>query len=201
MFTSALIGFGLGFLVALQLGPMSAWLIRSTLRSGFRTGAAIGLGVGVIDLLYAAIGVTGVAAALRSDWIRTIAGLIGSIAVSYLGVRALQAACHPATETCRPDRIRPLRAFTVVLGATALNPATIGSWAAVFAGLGTEGRNLPALVIGVGLGSLTWMVLLAAAISLVRHSLGRRGFQIADALSGASMLILAAFVLVRTFTQ
>ena len=37
---AALVGFGLGFLVALQLGPMSLLLIRSTLRRGWRTGGS-----------------------------------------------------------------------------------------------------------------------------------------------------------------
>lgn len=31
---STLVGFGLGFFVALQLGPMSLFLVRSTLRAG-----------------------------------------------------------------------------------------------------------------------------------------------------------------------
>ena len=35
---STLVGFGLGFLVALQLGPMSLFLIRSTLQAGLLTG-------------------------------------------------------------------------------------------------------------------------------------------------------------------
>mgnify|MGYP007009048284 CR=1 FL=1 len=38
------IGFGLGFLVALQLGPMSLFLVRSTLRGGLFVGLAIGAG-------------------------------------------------------------------------------------------------------------------------------------------------------------
>jgi hypothetical protein len=53
-------------------------------------------------------------------------------------------------------------------------------------------------VIGVGVGSVIWMTLLAGGVSLVRYSLSRRGFQIADAISGLSMLALAAFMLVRT---
>ena len=36
-----LVGFGLGFLVALQLGPMSLFLIRSTLRRGWAVGLAM----------------------------------------------------------------------------------------------------------------------------------------------------------------
>ena len=56
---SALVGFGLGFFVALQLGPMSLLLIRSTLRSGLRVGLAIGAGIAVVDGLYAAAGAAG----------------------------------------------------------------------------------------------------------------------------------------------
>ncbi len=51
---SLVVGFGLGFLVALQLGPMSLFLIRSTLRRGWAVGLAIGAGIAVIDGLYAA---------------------------------------------------------------------------------------------------------------------------------------------------
>ena len=59
-----IVGFGLGFLVALQLGPMSLFLIRSTLRRGWGVGLAIGAGIAVVDALYAAAGPP----ALRRCW-------------------------------------------------------------------------------------------------------------------------------------
>jgi threonine/homoserine/homoserine lactone efflux protein len=46
---AVVVGFGLGFLVALPLGPMSLFLIRSTLRRGWVVGLAIGAGIAVID--------------------------------------------------------------------------------------------------------------------------------------------------------
>ena len=121
MWSSLVLGFGLGFLVGFELGPMSAWLIRTTLRSGYGAGAAIAAGVGVVDLCYAGIGVTGVATALRSDDLRTVAGLIGAIVIGYLGVTALLAARQPAPEVVQPDLLRPRRAFVLSLGATAIN--------------------------------------------------------------------------------
>jgi putative LysE/RhtB family amino acid efflux pump len=191
---SVAIGFGLGFLVSFQLGPMSAWLIRTTLHSGLASGAAIAAGVGLIDLCYAAVGVTGAAAILRSPWLSARAGLIGAAVVGYLGVRALLAARRPVTSLDRPDHVTPRRAFVLSLGATAINPATLGSWAAIFAGLGTAGRNLGGLVVGVGLGSPCWLLVLAGFIAVIRHGLNRRGFQIADAVSGACMVALAGFL-------
>jgi arginine exporter protein ArgO len=53
-----LVGFGLGFLVALQLGPMSLFLVRSTLRRRWAVRLAIGA---LVDALYAAAGAAGAA--------------------------------------------------------------------------------------------------------------------------------------------
>ena len=60
------IGFGMGLLVAAQIGPMSLFLIRSVLRGSLRTGLAIGGGIAVVDTLYAAAGAAGAAPCCRS---------------------------------------------------------------------------------------------------------------------------------------
>ena len=65
-----IVGFGLGFAVALQLGPMSLFLIRSTLRGGWRVGVAVGAGIAVVDALYAACGVAGAAPLLTLASVR-----------------------------------------------------------------------------------------------------------------------------------
>ena len=44
-----IVGYGLGLFVAAQLGPMSLFLIRSTLRSSLATGLAIGAGIATVD--------------------------------------------------------------------------------------------------------------------------------------------------------
>ena len=44
-------GVGLGFAVGAQPGPMSLFLVRSTLRGSLRTGLAIGAGIALIDVL------------------------------------------------------------------------------------------------------------------------------------------------------
>src|SRR5829696_3367680 len=51
--TSLAVGFGLGFFVGAQPGPVSLLCIRSVLRGALASGIAIGAGAAVIDLLYA----------------------------------------------------------------------------------------------------------------------------------------------------
>ncbi len=75
----AAVGFGLGFVVALQLGPMSLFLIRTTLRSGWRVGAAVGAGIATVDgvsILATGTALAGRAAGTRALHIAdTVAGV------------------------------------------------------------------------------------------------------------------------------
>src|SRR6187397_2647946 len=85
-------GFGLGFFVAAQLGPISLLAIRSTLRNGVLVGFAIGAGVAVIDTLYAAAGAAGAAGLLSIEPLRVAFGLIGASVLIFLGIRTLVSA-------------------------------------------------------------------------------------------------------------
>jgi len=97
---SWIVGFGLGFFVALQLGPMSLFLIRCTLRGSWRIGLAIGGGIATIDCLYAACGLAGAAPLLTIEPLRVALGLtwvtllaiIVTIARRGLGPRAVRLA-------------------------------------------------------------------------------------------------------------
>ena len=82
-------GFGLGFLVGAQVGPIWLLCVRSTLGSGFAVGAAIGLGAAIVDTLYAAAGIAGASALLEIDALRITLGLIGAGVLAWLGARSL----------------------------------------------------------------------------------------------------------------
>jgi putative LysE/RhtB family amino acid efflux pump len=189
-----IIGFGFGFLVAMQLGPMSLFLVRSTLVGGWSVGLAIGAGIALIDAAYALGGAAGAAPLLTVDALRTVIGVVGAAMLGVLGVRMLRAAVRPDTVASRPEVASPRRAFAVSLAATAANPATIVSWAAVFAALGAAGSDhaIPLLVAGVGLGSLAWMSVLTTGTTLARRAVGRRAIRIADTIAGTGLLVFAA---------
>ena len=89
---AAIVGFGLGFFVALQLGPMSLFLIRSTLRSGWSVGLSIGAGIACVDGLYAAAGAGGATPLLTIHPVRLALGLVGAIVLVGLGARTLYGA-------------------------------------------------------------------------------------------------------------
>jgi putative LysE/RhtB family amino acid efflux pump len=185
------LGFGLGFLVALQLGPMSLFLVRSTLRAGWPVGLSIGAGIALVDALYAAAGAAGAASLLAIDALQTSFSLLGAAVLLFLGARTLRDAVRARAATeARGEAASPRRAFATSVAATASNPATIASWAAIFAaasGAGASGG--PALLVaGVGLGSLCWVSLLATGTAAARRSVGPRAIRIADVVAGAGLI-------------
>jgi putative LysE/RhtB family amino acid efflux pump len=188
------VGFGLGFFVALQLGPMSLFLIRSTLRGGWAVGLAIGVGIAAVDALYAACGAAGAAPLLTFEPVRITLGLVGAAVLVALGARTLYGAFRIRHGgEVRADVATPRRAFLTALAGTASNPATIASWAAIFAAASAAGAAHSAggavlLVGGVGAGSLAWVTLLATGVAIARRSAGDRAMRLADAVAGLGLL-------------
>jgi putative LysE/RhtB family amino acid efflux pump len=186
---SLVIGSGLGFLVALQLGPMSLFLVRSTLRAGLLTGLGVGAGIALVDALYAAAGAAGAAPLLLVDPVRIVLGVVGAAVLVWLGARSLIAAWNVRAGLDGAAADSPYQAFRTSLAATASNPATIVSWAAIFAAASaTADTTAVPLVLGVGLGSLTWVTVLALGTAAVRRAVGVRAVGIADGVAGVGLI-------------
>jgi putative LysE/RhtB family amino acid efflux pump len=201
--TALLVGFGLGFVVAAQLGPISLLAIRSTLRNGVYVGLAIAGGVAVIDTLYAAAGAAGAAGLLGIEPLRLAFGLLGAAVLAALGARTLWSAFRIRMGgESREELATPRAAFVTALAATASNPLTIASWAAVFAAASTAGAaaqgGAAMLLAGVGLGSLTMMSLLAGGVSVARRRVGPRLMRAVDGAAGAGVLGFGALLAYRT---
>ena len=205
--TALLAGFGAGFMVSIQLGPLSLFLIRSTLRGTVAIGLAIGAGIAIVDALYAAAGAAGAAPALSIDSVRTVFGLVGAVVLVALGARTLWSAFRVrlGAET-EAEVASPRRAFATSLAATASNPLTIASWAAVFAAASTAGiasntDSAVAFVGGVGLGSMAWVTLLALGVSAARARVGPRLLRTLDAAAGSAIVAFGGLLAWRTLRE
>jgi putative LysE/RhtB family amino acid efflux pump len=205
--TPLLVGFAAGFMVSMQLGPLSLFLIRSTLRGTLATGLAIGAGIAVVDALYAAAGAAGAAPVLTIDSVRTVLGLVGAAVLVALGARTLWSAFRVRLGGEADEEVAtPRRAFMTSLAATASNPLTIASWAAVFAAASTAGiasstPSAVAFVGGVGLGSGAWVTLLALGVAAARARVGPRLLKTLDAAAGSAVMAFGGLLAWRTLRE
>lgn len=188
------LGFGLGLVVAAAIGPISLLCIRTVLRGRLRAGIAIGLGAAVIDTAYATLGALGAGRVLEVEALRVGFGIAGAAVLAALGLRTLWSAFRVRLGGESAEEVASARrAFLTSLAATASNPTTIASWAAVFAAASTasavEGTASAAfLLLGVGLGTATWFTALSLALTAVRGRVGDRVLRAVDAGSGVGLL-------------
>ncbi len=197
-------GFGLGFLVAMQVGPIWVLCARSVLRGTAVVGIAIGAGAAVIDALYAGLGVAGASALLEIDALRITLGLLGAAFLAFLGARTFWSAFRVRLGGESDEEVASLRrAFLTSLAATASNPMTIASWAAIFTAASTadlvgSGFTASALIVGVALGTFSWFLALSVGLALARRRVGPRLLVVVDAISGAILVGFAALLAWRT---
>ena len=205
--TALLAGFGAGFMVSMQLGPLSLFLIRSTLRGTLAIGLAIGAGIAIVDALYATAGAAGAASALSIDSVRTVLGLVGAAVLVALGARTLWSAFRVRLGGETPAEVAsPRRAFATSLAATASNPLTIASWGAVFAAASTAGiagstDSAIAFVAGVGLGSMAWVMILALGVAAARDRVGSRLLKTLDVAAGSAIVAFGGLLAWRTLRE
>lgn len=169
----------MGLAIAAPLGPIGALCIQRTLKRGFAAGLAGGLGTALADALYASLAAAGFATfAARLDRIATPLGLTGGAFLLWLAWRGWPqtpraSANGPRTTTA--DRLGLSGTIVTTFALTMANPATILSFAAIFAGLGLARNASPgaALVVvaGVFAGSMLWWGLLSGTVALAQNRL------------------------------
>ena len=167
------------------------------LRGALASGIAIGAGAALIDLLYAGLGLAGAASLLEADALRVAFGLIGALVLGVIGARTLWGAFRVRLGGEADEEVAsPRRAFATAVAATASNPLTIATWAAIFtaasaAAVGDAANSAggAALMLGgVALGTLTAFTALSVLVALVRHRFGPRLLTTVDVVAGAGLL-------------
>jgi len=190
-------GLGLGVFVAAQVGPIWLLCARSSLRYGARSGLAIGAGAALVDFCYAVLGVLGAAQLVRITPVRLTLGLLGAAFLCWLGARTVwQATRIRAGAEADGEVLAPRAAFRTSVIATASNPMTIASWAAIFSAasvghVADTTSTAAVLLLGIGVGSFAWFAVLSTVTGrLIRRRVSARALRMADVLSGTG---IAAF--------
>lgn len=194
-------GMGLGISIAAPVGPIGVLCIQRTLKKGFSSGVASGLGAASADLLYGSLAAFGVLwLGNHLVQLQTPLRLLGGGVLILLGVRAF---FHKEKEAAAAGSSPHLAGdyFSTFL-LTLTNPITIFSFAAVYGGLGLSAHETSAwmmalLVVGVFVGSITWWLILSGLVTLLRGRLKPTFYTIINkaagvVLSGYGIALIAA---------
>jgi arginine exporter protein ArgO len=195
-----------GLAVAMPVGAVGTYLLGLGARSPGRTAAAAALGVASVDGAYAVLASLGGLSLRR--WVERSGPGLTVAAALVLVLVAVRTSWSTLRRYRRPPGVAadapltPARAYALLVAMTAVNPATLVTFAAVvLARSGSAGSTVTAaalFAVGAFVASAAWQLLLAGGGSLLGRLLnGPRGQLGVGLASGAIMLALAATLLLR----
>jgi len=192
-------GLIIGFSIAAPVGPIGVLCIRRSLIDGRLIGFATGLGAATADAAYGCIagfGLTAVSGFLVAQ--RFWLGVLGGLFLCYLGISTFLTR-PPEGKDMPRSRGGPLLAYLSAFALTITNPATILSFAAVFAGLGllekTDYAAATTLVGGVFLGSAIWWLILSGSVGFARTRTDQGWMRPLNRISGAVIFAFGVYSL------
>ena len=188
-----------GLAVAMPIGAVGSYLVGLAARERTATALAAALGIASVDGAYAilaAAGGTGLQAMLSgvSGWL-TYAAAITLVAVAVHTMRTAVSRYRGDIQArAQPSRLTPARAYLSLVALTAINPATVITFAAVVLGRSsTEGGPSWLAVALFALGafgaSAVWQVLLAGGGSLLGRLLRTSRGQLRISLCSAFVML------------
>lgn len=192
-------GLLIGLSIAAPVGPIGVLCIRRTLAKGLISGLVSGLGAATADAFYGAVAGFGLAfisnfLISQQFWLR----LIGGVFLVGLSIKIFLS--KPSRETESNEDNAAVGDYASTLFLTLTNPATILSFAAIFAGLGlgsTNGSYLSAsvLVLGVFSGSALWWLILSGGVNALRRKLNEKALAWVNRISASIILTFGAIAL------
>jgi putative LysE/RhtB family amino acid efflux pump len=193
----------LGLAIAAPLGPIGVLCINRTLERGFWAGMAGGLGTALADASYATLAAAGFAAfSATLQLVDLPLKLVGGLFMLFLGMRGLMAS--PARKAAVVGVHDLVGTISATFFLTIANPATILSFAAIFAGLGLGGQpgmtGAAQVVSGVFAGSLLWWFFLSGLVAGLHHRLPS-GFSRATSILSGVMLMAFGLVAIGSLAM
>jgi arginine exporter protein ArgO len=188
-----------GLAVAMPIGAVGSYLVGLAARERTATALAAALGIASVDggyAILAGVGGTGLQAMLSevSGWL-TYAAAVTLVVVAVHTMRtAFRRYRGDFQNRSQLSTLTPARAYFSLIALTAINPATVVTFAAVVVGrtASAGGSSWPAVALfalGAFLASASWQLLLAGGGSLLGRLLRTRRGQLRISLCSASVML------------
>src|SRR6478736_6419219 len=150
----------------MPVGPVGVLLLRTGLVDGARVAVGAACGIATVDLSYAVLAVA--VGAPVSRVLGEHAALVRWVSAGVLVVVGVVMAARASREPAAVAPVAPLasRAYVRFVGLTAVNPLTAVTFTTIAVGLAAQvggAGSASAFVVGVGLASLAWQLLLAVS--------------------------------------
>lgn len=164
---AAAVGFVIGFLTCVPIGPINVAVLSKGLRESFAHGISLAIGAALMDFVYASAAMFGFFAIFQSPDVSIIFQLLGFILLVYFGVKNIRSKPVPVNNNVRLPLKRELHSsFWVGVFLYLSNPTFLAYWITA-AGVIQAYKLVIAqwidnlfFAVGVGVGAATWFYVL-----------------------------------------
>jgi arginine exporter protein ArgO len=205
------IGLMFGFVAAIPLGPVNAFVISQTIKRDFLHGFIAGLTAAVLDTIYclvALLGVSTLTVHLNKYLGLPIMKVVAAVVLMILGIRLfIQSKSFNASLPEKKTGAFSARAILGVILLYVSNPALYAFWIVV-AGTVTShywvspsGTTPLLFALACGIGGLAWYFILTYYVAKYHHLFKPKTFRIIFIVLGISLFALAAYTLLSLFIK
>ncbi len=196
MFSSLLEGVIVGLGASIPLGPLGILCIQKTLSKGRNAGFISGLGATVVDTIYAALALMGLAFIqnLIKENLEYVL-IVGGIAISLIGIKIYLT--NPIKQIRQKNNnSKNVEDFFQALFITLSNPGAFFLILALFAAVGVDINNrihensLVPILWGVFIGSSFWWFALSTTINSFRKKFRIKQLMMLNRIAGIIIVIM-----------
>jgi threonine/homoserine/homoserine lactone efflux protein len=199
-----LLGFVIGFLMCIPVGPINVWVVNTLLKHNFRSAFSIAIGGSTMDFVYFLIILSGLSLVHFSPRTTLILKIVGVVFLFLFGLKDILAKSQ-AFELKEEDHKKVPRASGFFLLGVLIytsNPtliATMSGLAAVIKSWHVFDYNFLnyfLLSLGLGLGSVSWFFFLLKMVQRYQNRIPQKFFTYFSRTSGA---LIVFFSLIMAF--
>jgi threonine/homoserine/homoserine lactone efflux protein len=205
---SALTGFFSALLLAIPVGPVNLTIINEGARSGRKWAMLITLGATTMEVIYCFIAFTGLASFfITGPYVKAGMELVSFVFMLFLGIKFLLAksvrspvelgATANKIEATIGKKLHPTTAFMTGFVRVLANPGVLVSWFVLAAQFISHHWVTPELsgrlacVVGSGLGTCSWFVILAFGSARGHGKWSDKTLLRIEHISGIALLVFA----------
>ena len=162
--------------MSMVIGPISVNFIKKTLSMGIKGAVAVGSGVALGDITYSLIAALSIAEisgflSEHESIIKTLSGMF----LLYLAYSEFRTNVILDEHTIKSKNV--VKIFIQALLLTLSSPLTIGTFIAIFTGIGDENITVKeslSMAAGIITASICWWIVLGSIVLRIKHKLSQK---------------------------
>lgn len=203
------LGFLIGFLMCIPVGPINVWVVNTLLKHNFRSAFSIAIGGSLMDFVYFMVILTGLSFFTFSHHTSLILKIVGVLFLFLFGLKEIISKEKEMGASNEDDKKNPPASGFFLLGVLIYtsNPTLIATMSGLAAVIKSwhafdfNFLNYFLLSLGVGIGSASWFYFLLKMVVRYENRIPKKFFHHFSRVSGVLIVIFSLIMAFNVYKE